>query len=185
MTPLLAFAFEVSPVVAGLLSVLLVGGGLAVGKLLWKDDRKLRQFQRECQDLSQLLAHLGFQLLPPILNDVALLDFAQLSNDFRNAARVLSDPKLRAVEFAKLLKGLVDDQLGDKRTAQVFLDDVVAAAKQLGFTPSASALGGAADDSLLSDSSDAPSPVTVHIHNVPTATEAAAGAAATSATAKV
>jgi hypothetical protein len=98
---------------------------------------------------------------------------------------VLSDPKLRAVEFAKLLKGLVNDQLGDKRTAQVFLDDVVAEAKLLGFTPSASALGGTPDDSLLSDDSpDAPSPVTVHIHNVPTATEAAAGAAATIATAK-
>ncbi|HVC98675.1 MAG TPA: hypothetical protein VND64_33730 [Pirellulales bacterium] len=184
MTPIFAFAFEVSPVVAVIGCVLLVGGGLAIGKLLWQDDRKLRQFQRECQDLSQLLAHLGFQLLPPILNDVALLDFAQLTNDFRNAARVLSDPKLRAVEFAKLLKGLVDDQLGDKRTAQVFLDDVVAAAKQLGFTPSTTALGGTPDDSLLTDAPGAPSPVTVHIHNVPTPTEAAAGAAATSGTAK-
>ena len=136
MTPTLAFQlFEITPV--GLFA--LVGwaiAGVAVGKLLYKDDRQLKELQREANDLSSELAKHGFQLLPPILTDFALLDFVQLRNDFRHAVNVLRDPAKRRAELAQLLEGLVKAELQDVKSRQAFLDGVVQQAAGLGVFPS-------------------------------------------------
>jgi hypothetical protein len=59
MTPTFAFQlFEITPV--GLFA--LVGwaiAGVAVGKLLYKDDRQLKELQREANDLSSELSPIG------------------------------------------------------------------------------------------------------------------------------
>lgn len=139
MFPLLGFElFEITPV--GLFA--LVGwavAGVALGKLLYKDDRQLKELQREANDLSNELAKHGFQLLPPILSDLAFLDFVQLRNDFRHAVNVLKDPAKRRTELAQLLDGLVKAELQDVKTRQAFLDDVVHQAAALGVLPTAAA----------------------------------------------
>ena len=137
MSPtLLAFQlFEITPV--GLLA--LVGwaiAGVAVGKLLYKDDRQLKELQREANDLSQELAKWGFTLLPPILTDLAVLDFIQLRNDFRHAVNVMKDPAKRRAELAQLLAGMVKEELQDVKTRQAFVDSVSQQAAALGVFPS-------------------------------------------------
>jgi hypothetical protein len=127
--------FEITPV--GLFA--LVGwaiAGVAVGKLLYKDDRQLKELQREANDLSQELAKWGFTLLPPILTDLAMLDFIQLRNDFRHAVNVLKDPAKRRAELAQLLAGMVKEELQDVKTRQAFVDSVVQQAAALGVFPS-------------------------------------------------
>ena len=136
MTPtLLAFQlFEITPV--GLLAV--VGwaiAGVAVGKLLYKDDRQLKELQREANDLSQELAKWGFTLLPPILTDLAVLDFIQLRHDFRHAVNVMKDPAKRRAELAQLLAGMVKEELQDVKTRQAFVDSVSQQAAALGVFP--------------------------------------------------
>lgn len=182
MSPaILGFAFEVSPVVAGIACLLLLLGGLAAGKLLWQDDRALMQDRREAGDLAKVFAGLGFTWVPKILTDFSIGDQAQTVADIKSAASALTDPAQRAVEFAKLLKGFVEDQLTNSKTAQVFLDDVVAFAEKEGYTPSKTASAGQSDDGLLDSSNNTP-PVAVHVYNSPTATEAAAGKAAMAST---
>lgn len=136
MHTLFAFQlFEITPV--GLFA--LVGwaiAGVAVGKLLYRDDRQLKELQREANDLSNELAKHGFQLLPPILNDLAFLDFVQLRNDFRHAVNVMKDPVKRRAELAQLLDGLVKAELQDVKTRQAFFDSVVREAAGVGLVPS-------------------------------------------------
>lgn len=140
MHTLLAFQlFEITPV--GLFA--LVGwaiAGVAVGKLLYKDDRQLKELQREANDLSNELAKHGFQLLPPILNDLAFLDFVQLRNDFRHAVNVMKDPAKRRAELAQLLDGLVKAELQDVKTRQAFFDSVVREAAGVGLVPTPAAV---------------------------------------------
>ena len=140
MHTLFAFQlFEITPV--GLFA--LVGwaiAGVAVGKLLYRDDRQLKELQREANDLSNELAKHGFQLLPPILNDLAFLDFVQLRNDFRHAVNVMKDPVKRRAELAQLLDGLVKAELQDVKTRQAFFDSVVREAAGVGLVPSAAAV---------------------------------------------
>lgn len=131
------FAFqllEFSPV--GLLC--LVGwivAGLCAGKLLYKDDRALKEMQREANELAQELAKWGFQLLPPILTDFALLDFVKLRGDFQHACNVLKDEKRRRAELAQLLAGMVKEELQDVQTRQSFFDSVYKQATALGLKP--------------------------------------------------
>ncbi len=132
MLPLLGFElFEITPV--GLFA--LVGwavAGACAGKLLYRDDRKLKELQREASDLADELARHGFQLLPPILHDIGFLDFIKLKLDFKHAVNVLKDPAKRQVEFAQLLDGMIDFALNDKRTNQAFIDELVRKAQGLG-----------------------------------------------------
>ncbi|HEX5443713.1 MAG TPA: hypothetical protein VFW87_07790 [Pirellulales bacterium] len=140
MHALLAFQlFEITPV--GLFA--LIGwaiAGVAVGKLLYRDDRHLKELQREANDLSNELAKHGFQLLPPILNDLAFLDFVQLRNDFRHAVNVMKDPAKRRAELAQLLDGLVKAELQDVKTRQAFFDSVVREAAGVGVFASPAAI---------------------------------------------
>src|SRR5215469_15572348 len=127
--------FELTPV--GLLC--LVGwivAGLAVGKLLFKDDRHLKDLQREANDCAQELAKWGFTLLPPILTDFAVLDFITLKSDFRHAVNVMKDPAKRRAELAQLLAGMVKEELQDVKTRQSFVDSVSQQASALGVFPS-------------------------------------------------
>ena len=139
MHPVFAFElFEITPV--GLFA--LVGwavAGVCAGKLLYKDDRHLKELQREANDLADELAKHGFQLLPPILRDLAFLDLVQLRNDFRHAVNTLKDPAKRRAELAQLLDGLVKAELGDAKTRQAFLDGVIAQAALVGLKPSPAA----------------------------------------------
>lgn len=113
--------------------------GLAIGKLLFRDDRLLKQFQRECNQLAIELSKHGFKVLPPILNDVAYMDLVDLRKDFRNALHTFMDPKLRAAELAELFEGMVKSKLEDPKQRQTFLDDIVRQAAALGTAPSANA----------------------------------------------
>lgn len=148
MNPLFAFElFEITPV--GLFA--LIGwaiAGACAGKLLHKDDRHLKELQREANDLADELAKHGFQLLPPILRDLAFLDLVQLRNDFRHAVNTLKDPVKRQAELAQLLDGLVKAELNDVKSRQAFLDGIVAQAALAGLKPgpvaSAVPLGAAA-----------------------------------------
>lgn len=132
MLPLLGFElFEITPV--GLFA--LIGwavAGACAGKLLYRDDRKLKELQREASDLADELARHGFQLLPPILHDIGFLDFIKLKLDFKHAVNVLKDPAKRQVEFAQLLDGMIDFAMNDKRTNQAFIDELVRKAQGLG-----------------------------------------------------
>ncbi|HEV3340369.1 MAG TPA: hypothetical protein VG125_08425 [Pirellulales bacterium] len=126
--------FELTPV--GLLC--LVGwivAGLAIGKLLFKDDRHLKDLQREANDCAQELAKWGFTLLPPILTDFAVLDFVTLKSDFRHAVNVMKDPAKRRAELASLLSNMVREELKDTATNQAFLDSVYSQAKAAGLKP--------------------------------------------------
>jgi hypothetical protein len=105
------------------------GGGQAL-------DRQLKELQREANDLSQELAKWGFTLLPPILTDLAVLDFIQLRNDFRHAVNVMKDPAKRRAELAQLLAGMVKEELQDVKTRQAFVDSVSQQAAALGVFPS-------------------------------------------------
>lgn len=140
MNSLFAFElFEITPV--GLFA--LVGwaiAGACAGKLLYKDDRHLKELQREANDLADELAKHGFQLLPPILRDLAFLDLMQLRNDFRHAVNTLKDPVKRQAELAQLLDGLVKAELNDVKSRQAFLDGVVAQAALAGLKPGPVAL---------------------------------------------
>lgn len=135
MHPLLGFQlFEITPV--GLFC--LVGwsiAGLALGKLLFRDDRKLKELQREANDCAQELAKWGFTLLPPLLTDFAVLDFVQMRSDFRHAVNVLKDPKKRRAELAQLLDGMVKEELTDLTTRQAWFDNVYGLAKTAGLKP--------------------------------------------------
>jgi hypothetical protein len=139
MNPFFAFElFEITPV--GLFA--LVGwaiAGACAGKLLYKDDRHLKELQREANDLADELAKHGFQLLPPILRDLAFLDLVQLRNDFRHAVNTLKDPVKRQAELAQLLDGLVKAELNDVKSRQAFLDGVITQAALAGLKPSAAA----------------------------------------------
>lgn len=125
MFPLFAFElFEITPV--GLFA--LIGwaiAGACAGKLLYRDDRKLKELQREAADLADELARHGFQLLPPILHDIGFLDFVKLKLDFKHAVNVLKDPAKRKAEFATLLHGMIQYELDDKKSNQSFVDDLV------------------------------------------------------------
>ncbi|HUY88907.1 MAG TPA: hypothetical protein VMV10_09250 [Pirellulales bacterium] len=139
MHPLFAFElFEITPV--GLFA--LVGwavAGVCAGKLLYKDDRHLKELQREANELADELAKHGFHLLPPILRDLAFLDLVQLRNDFRHAVNTLKDPVKRRAELAQLLEGLVKAELADAKTRQAFLDGVISQASLVGLKPSPAA----------------------------------------------
>jgi hypothetical protein len=132
MFPLLGFElFEITPV--GLFA--LIGwaiAGACAGKLLYRDDRKLKELQREASELADELARHGFQLLPPILHDIGFLDFVKLKLDFKHAVNVLKDPAKRQVEFAQLLDGMIDFALNDKKTNQAFIDELVRKAQGAG-----------------------------------------------------
>jgi hypothetical protein len=143
MYPIFAL-FEITPVGAFCVAGWVVAG-LALGKLLFQDDRKLKHLQADCQALSALLSKDGFQILPKLLNDIALLDFVQLASDFKSAVHTFSTPALRDAELAALLKGMVTAKLNDRKSGQGFLDDVVAEAFTLNLKPSATALAGTPD----------------------------------------
>jgi len=139
MHPLFAFElFEITPIGLFALAGWAVAG-VCAGKLLYKDDRHLKELQREANDLADELAKHGFQLLPPILRDLAFLDLVQLRNDFRHAVNTLKDPTKRRAELAQLLDGLVKAELGDAKTRQAFLDGVIAQASLVGLKPSPAA----------------------------------------------
>jgi hypothetical protein len=125
MPSLFAFElFEITPI--GLFA--LIGwavAGVCLGKLAYRDDRKLKELQREASDLADELARHGFQLLPPILHDIGFLDFIKLKLDFKHAVNVLKDPVKRQAEFATLLDGMVQYELSDKKSNQAFFDDVI------------------------------------------------------------
>ncbi len=74
MHSLFAFElFEITPI--GLFA--LIGwavAGVCLGKLAYRDDRKLKELQREASDLADELARHGVQALPPILPDLGFRD---------------------------------------------------------------------------------------------------------------
>ncbi|HWB13717.1 MAG TPA: hypothetical protein VG826_31115 [Pirellulales bacterium] len=126
--------FEITPV--GLWCI--VSTALAcwfAGKLLFKDDRHLKDLQREANDCAQELAKWGFTLLPPILTDFAVLDFITLKSDFRHAVNVMKDPQKRRAELAQLLANMVKEELTDTQTRQAFFDSVYNQAKAAGLKP--------------------------------------------------
>lgn len=184
MYPLFGFElFEITPV--GLLA--LVGWALAaffIGKQLFRDDRELRALQRWMDDLSAELAKIGFQLLPPIIRDVAFLDVIQAKADIKHAIDVLKDPAKRRLDFAQLLEGLLKEEAKNVQTRQSFLDGVVQLFAGQGVNPSGGqatdAVGNKIDVAAPLDTSvfSAPSPVTVHIHGATGAVSADAPATA-------
>lgn len=126
--------FDITPLGCFCLIGWLVAG-LAVGKLLYRDDRILKELQREANDCAQELAKWGFTLLPPILTDFAVLDFVQLRADFRHAISVMKDPAKRRAELAQLLAGMVKEEMQDVKTRQAFFDDVYSQAKAANLKP--------------------------------------------------
>lgn len=146
---------EITPIGALCVAGWIVAG-LALGKLLFQDDRKLKHLQADCQALSALLSKDGFQILPKLLNDIALLDFVQLASDFKSAVHTFSTPALRDAELASLLKGMVTAKLNDRKSGQIFLDDVVAEAFTLTLKPSATALAGTPDSAPPASTSAKP-----------------------------
>lgn len=182
MYPLFGFElFEITPV--GVLA--LVGWAVAafyIGKQLFKDDRELRALQRWMDDLSAELAKLGFQLLPPILRDVAFLDIIQTKADIKHAIDILKDPAKRRLDFAQLLEGLLKDEAKNTETNQGFLDGVIALFKAHGVSPSGGtgtdAVGNVLNPASFADNSSSfqanqpsatmPAPVVVNVHTAGT-----------------
>ena len=200
MYPIFGFElFEITPV--GLLA--LVGWAVAaffIGKQLFKDDRELRALQRWMDDLSAELAKLGFQLLPPILRDVAFLDIIQTKADIKHAIDVLKDPAKRRLDFAQLLEGLLKDEAKNTETNQGFLNNVVAMFKSHGVVPTSGpatdAVGNVVNPDSYSDNTSSfqankpsatmPAPVVVNVHtngSPAVSTDAAAAPASAKATA--
>lgn len=138
MTPVFAFhlfnSFEVTPV--GLLCF--VGwtiAGLAIGKLLFRDDRSLKSLQREAGELATTLGAWGFQLLAAILRDFSILDFVSLAANFRHAANVMKNPTSASAELSQVLSNMVTYQLSQTTTRQAWFDSVYNAAKSQGLKP--------------------------------------------------
>lgn len=125
---------EITP--TGMLAIAAcIVAGLAIGKLLYRDDRQLKELQREANDCAQELAKWGFTLLPPILTDLAILDFQRLRSDFQHAVNVMKDPAKRRAELAQLLASMVKEELTDVKTRQSFVDSVAQQATAQGVVP--------------------------------------------------
>src|SRR5579863_2250766 len=67
--------------------------GLAIGKLLFKDDRQLIALKREANELAETLSHWGFRDIPKLLTDFVVNDPLSLINDLRAIADKYKDPK--------------------------------------------------------------------------------------------
>ena len=139
--------------------------GLAIGKLLFKDDRQLIALKREANELAETLSHWGFRDIPKLLTDFVVNDPLSLINDLRAIADKYKDPKQVRVALERLLDNMVKEELKDTTTRQAFLDKVVAEFAAQGVHPAASATTGKAGGS--GGSTTAPSSASpAHVTNV-------------------
>jgi hypothetical protein len=173
---------EITPV--GLLC--LVGwivAGVALGKLLYKDDRQLIALKREANELAETLGRWGFSIIPKLLTDFVVSDPVSLVNDFRAAADRFKNPKEVRVLLEKLLSNMIKEELKDTTTRQAFLDGVVAEFAAQGVHPSTSAAAGTtsgkapANGAASTSSSAQPAHVTNVTVHAPTGTTTTADAA--------
>lgn len=193
MNPLFGFElFEITPIGAWALVATAVACFFA-GKALFKDDRELRELQREADDLSIELSKLGFTLLPPILRDLAFLDIIQTKADVKHAVDILKDPAKRRLDFAKLLEGLLKEEAKNTETRQTFFNGVVALFAAQGVNPTSAAgtdaVGNTLNPAAFADTSafqanTPPVVVNVHTNGATASTDAPAPAVAAATAAK-
>jgi hypothetical protein len=133
MNPL--FAFNLFSLEGAWAAIATVVACFFIGKAFYRDDRHLKELQREANDCAQELAKWGFSLIPPMLTDFAVLDFIKLRADFRNAVNVMKDPAKRRAELGTLLDNMVKEEMTDLSTRQAFFDSVYNQAKAAGLKP--------------------------------------------------
>ncbi|HWB13329.1 MAG TPA: hypothetical protein VG826_29155 [Pirellulales bacterium] len=109
--------------------------GLLLGKMAYKDYRRLVSLRREANNLAQELGQWGFAIIPKLLTDFVVTDPESLVRDIRDAADKMKNPKNVRAMFDKLTGNMVDEEFKDPTTRQAFFDGLCAKARTAGLKP--------------------------------------------------